>query len=742
MKFFKPAKLSLVLIVLLILIGTFAVWLFHRSGGPAKKVRNIVLISIDTCRADYLSCYGCLRQTTPNIDRIAREGILFSNVISPVPMTLPAHCSMLTGTIPPYHGVHDNYDYRLSQSNVTLAEILKENGFTTAAIISAFVLDSQFDIDQGFDTYNDRFEEEHVIEDLISERKGGETSQLAIKWLGEHKEEPFFLFLHYYDPHLDYNPPEPFASGFKDNLYAGEIAYADYCIGQVIEKLKELGLYDSSLIIIAGDHGEMLGEHGEEDHCYFIYQSAIKVPLIFKLPGQIESRKIDTLVSLIDIVPTVCSLLGIQRASQIQGIDLSGYFGGNKPGEQERYIYCESLTPTTYNANSLLGAVTSRWKYIQTTLPELYDITNDPQESNNLATTEPQQARILQDHLKQILEQTLRKTEAESKVELDEQARRRLESLGHVGGVKEDFKFDQNKNDPKDLLSFHKSDGRADILIAHQKYDDAKNLCEKMLAEWPGYLKGYSNLAKIAMKQYDFAGAASYLYQALKLDPNRHEIHANLGIAFTNLGEFDKAVEHCKKALGLWPKNPKALHTLATALEGLGRIDEAVEYYEKLMEFWSDKPDIPNRIGSLLAKQGRLDEAVIYFNKALAIDPQMSEAHYNLAQVLRRQDKPYQAIKHYNEALLYNPSMAAAYYCLGNVYLKLGQFNEAIEEYNKALDINPDFAEVHCNLGVALSKLNRFDEAIMHYNKALALKPNWQEALTNLAITKQQKAGR
>jgi len=222
-------------------------------------------------------------------------------------MTLPAHASMLTGTIPPYHGVHENIDYKLGPSHVTLAEMLHRSEFTTCAIIGAFVLDSQFGLNQGFEYYNDQFEK--PVEDAeIGERRGEETTDLALKWLGRHKDDPFALFLHYYDPHTMYDPPEPFASKFPDNLYAGEIAYTDYCIGQVIKKLKDLGLYKSALIIITSDHGEMLGEHGEEDHKYFIYQSAVKVPLIFKLPGRDKSLKIDAPVSIIDIVPTICEI--------------------------------------------------------------------------------------------------------------------------------------------------------------------------------------------------------------------------------------------------------------------------------------------------------------------------------------------------------------------------------------------------------------------------------------------------
>ena len=261
---YSGALIRLVLVGLVLLVGLSAglVWVFNGGGSPPGQIRNIVLISIDTCRADHLSCYGFTRKTTPNIDAVAEQGILFENVMAPVPLTFPAHSTMLTGTIPPHHGVRDNTKYRFVDSNLSLAEILKEKGFATAAVISAVVLSSEVGLDQGFDTYDDEFEDSLVSVGIV-QRRGEEVSRVGIEWLQQHRDEPFFLFLHYYDPHHDYSPPEPFASRFSDNLYAGEIAYTDYCIGQVIDQLKSLGLQDSTLLIITADHGELLGEHGD-----------------------------------------------------------------------------------------------------------------------------------------------------------------------------------------------------------------------------------------------------------------------------------------------------------------------------------------------------------------------------------------------------------------------------------------------------------------------------------------------
>ncbi|MHC4207633.1 MAG: sulfatase, partial [Planctomycetota bacterium] len=383
----RYSRLFWVAMLLLIVTAAVAIWLFLRP--QRQDIRNVVLISIDTCRSDYLSCYGYPRQTTPNIDQIADQGVLFENTISPVPITLPAHCTMMTGTIPPYHGVRNNIGYQLSQSDQTLAEMLSAEDFRTAAIVSAFVLDSKFGMAQGFETYNDRFVDvRHALSG--DERIGEETSRFALEWLDEHQSEKFFLFLHYYDPHDDYEAPEPFAAEYADNPYAGEIAYTDHCIGRVINKIKEAGLYDSSLIIITGDHGEMLGEHGELTHTYFVYQSAVKVPLIFKLPGQTKSRRIPDCVGLVDILPTICGLLGIDKSDGIQGRDLSPHFKGKPPFDKNRALYSESIVPTRYGANALMALTTERYKYIQSTRPELYDITRDPNEQNNLFEQQPE----------------------------------------------------------------------------------------------------------------------------------------------------------------------------------------------------------------------------------------------------------------------------------------------------------------------------------------------------------------
>lgn len=719
-------------------IGVIAAWFSRRFSHLPKEIRHIVLISIDTCRADYLSCYGYRRQTTPNIDKFAEESIVFTNVISPIPMTLPSHCSMLTGTIPPYHGIHDNFDYRLDESNVTLAEILKDNGFTTGAIISAFVLDSQFGLDQGFDSYNDKFEEEHMALN-ISERKGAEVNRFALEWLDQNKDEKFFMFLHYFDPHFGYEAPEPFASEFTDSPYAAEIAYTDDCIGQVIRKLKDLGLYDSSLIIITSDHGEMLGEHGENTHMYFIYQSAIKVPLIFKLPGRRKPERIDSPVGIIDIVPTICSALGIAIDPDVQGKDLFG----KSSADEDRYIYSESLYATRYGGNSLLGVVTERFKYIQTTRPELYDLVEDPREMKNLVTNQPQRARILQDALKQILEQSVRMSPigtggAESKLELDERSRKRLESLGYVAGsVTEDFDFDQSKEDPKDLIGFYTQDGRANTLILQKRYTEAKTICEKMVLERPQYVEAYLMLAKIATEQSDFAGSVSHLSRALEFDPERYELHSGLGAALTHLGKLEEALQYFEESARLRPGRPEVLINLGWAFYEQGRFDEAVAQYIKALEIEPERAETHFHLGKALARQGKLEEAVGCWNEALRLTAnqpvEQNSLRNDIAERLAAHGKLEQAIGLWNEIVQLDAENVAAHKSLGAAFLQQAELERAIAHLGKALQLAPDNYEIHHNIAMAFSRSGKHGKAVTHLRKALELKPDQVGTLNDLA---------
>jgi len=332
-----------------------------------------------------------------------------------------------------------------------------------------------------------------------------------------------FLFLHYYDPHDDYEAPEPFATKYADNSYAGEIAYTDYCIGQVIDKIKEVDLYDSSLIIITGDHGEMLGEHGELTHTYFVYKSAVKVPLIFKLPRQTKSRRVPHCAGIVDILPTICGILGIDIPDRIQGRDLSPYFKGKPSLDKNRSLYSESIVPTRYGANALMALTTDRYKYIQSTRPELYDIVQDPNEQNNLFEQQPERGAAFEHRLQLVLEQTLAKDTAGNQVGLTAQDLYRLESLGYVGGTNDQRKFDPNQDDAKDLIDFHVSFKQALMFEHKRQYAQSKQILRKLSLERPTFPETFLKLARIAFQEQKFEEALESFYASIKLSPNNSD---------------------------------------------------------------------------------------------------------------------------------------------------------------------------------------------------------------------------
>jgi arylsulfatase A-like enzyme len=614
------------LILPVILLAGAGIWFVVQQRSSVPAIRHVVLISLDTCRADYLSCYGYAQPTTPHIDALARQGYLFSHAMTPIPMTLPAHASMLTGTIPPHHGKHENMDVYFDPSHVTLAVLLKAKGYRTGGFVGAQVLNAKLGLDRGFDTYGDRFNQK--------ERRAEEVNRAAFAWLEKQKDSPVFLFLHYYDPHDAYEPPEPFAATFKDSPYAGEIAYTDHCIGQVIAKLKSLGMYESSLIIVTSDHGEMLGEHGENTHMFFIYQSALMVPMVFKLPGSNTAQRIDCLASIIDIVPTVCDLVNIDPPAGIQGMNLAQYFSNTPPQPEDRHFYCESFYPTKFGADSLFGLMSKRWKYIQTTRPELYDLQKDPGELTNLVEVLPQRARVLKDRLAQILAQTVRQEKARAEAPLDAVLLNHLRSLGYAAGgsVKEDYSFEQSGEDPKDIIVFHNGYRKVNDLLLQNKLADARTLVERLLKKKQHY--GLLFLAsQTALKQKDYKSSIHYMKKAIAIKPpGSSKDHYTLGIAYFECKQNKLSIKHFELALEFVIKeristieHVQVLNALAWAL--LTCPDQAIRNPSKALKLArqacglteSKRPLYLNTLAVAYAENNNLSEAIKISEKALAL---------------------------------------------------------------------------------------------------------------------------
>ena len=706
-----------------------------RSCNGAET-QNVLLISIDTLRADYLTSYGFPRETTPNIDDIAREGVLFKHVISPVPTTLPAHSSMLTGTIPPVHGMHDNLSYRLADANVTLAEMLGERGYTTGAIVSSFVLDSKFNLSQGFDTYDDRFEEEHKIL-LLSERKGDETTRLARQWLEDHRDENFFLFLHYYDPHHDYDPPEPFASRFADDLYAGEIAFADHGVGQVVDKLEELGLMDSTWIVVTSDHGEMLGEHrrARPRILHLSERARGAAHLQAAGPHRAEAGRPDGRAHR---HRTDASRHSRSRpapgGARRRPLPLLEPVPAKAPvpGKAKEF-YAQSLTPTRYyDTSALYGLVTSRWKYIQTTRPELYDLTSDPDEERDVAQEETDIAEAMKTRLAEILES--HRQEQENRIELDDASVRRLESLGYLarGSSAVELRFEQDKDDPKDWVDFYGDDQQATELVHEREYNRARPLAERMLRTHPDHVPALLLVAQIALGQEEPAEARYAYARAVALEPENENAHFGLARALTKHRATDEAIPHLRRAIELRPDYTEAKARLARALTEQGRIDEAATLLREAVAAEPDSVDAATQLGLALAAGGKFDEAMTHYRRALALDAGSAEAHFYLANTLVARQQPEEALDHFRQALRIDPERAAVRYRFGVALRELGKTNEATQQLEEALRIDPDLAPAHNELGVTLKQQGKPEEAARHYRRALALEPQLAAAHNNL----------
>jgi choline-sulfatase len=726
-----PGRTRLTLLGALVVAGLF-VEIVGSACRSQPGPRNVLLISIDTLRADYLSSYGFAQETTPNIDALAASGTRFENVISPVPLTLPAHSSMLTGMLPTRHGIHDNLGYRLSDEHTTLAELLRTHGFATGAIVSSFVLDSQFNLSQGFDSYDDAIGEEHKIA-YLNERKGDETTDLALRFLQAHRDEAFFLWVHYYDPHDDYDPPEPFRSRFGDDLYAGEVAFADEQVGRLVAKLSELELDDSTLVIVAGDHGEMLGEHEESTHGFFVYQSAIRVPLVFRWPGGVTPGTVSERVGLIDIVPTIAGLLGIAPPEEVQGRDLSSLLRGGEtiPGSR-RELYVESLTANRYyGARPLFGLLTEEFKYILTTRPELYDLSQDPHETTNVIGDRPRIAAGMKARLSELLAEG---SETDAGAGADEKTRRRLASLGYLSSHpgKKSFDLEAEGDDPKDWIAFYGKHQRLEKLTGRGEYDEARRLAGEMLEEKPSFAPAHLQLARIATAERDLPLAREHYEKALAIDPSNPGVHFNLGNILAELGDYQGAIERFRAAVTLDPEFSDAKARLELLLRKTGRLAEAASRPSAAAVPPGDPLQAALAEAARKAAAGAWPEAESALRRALELAPESGEAHYRLANLLAAKSQWKEAVAHFQRALEAAPSSAEVHHRLALALRETGAVEPALEHLREAARLAPDSAPIQSDLGRTLKQLGRPDEAITHFEKALELDPRLADTWNDL----------
>ncbi len=662
---------------------------------------NVILITVDTLRADRLGAYGSQRVATPNMDKLAAEGILFANAASTVPFTLPAHSSLMTGTYPPYHGVRENVGYVLGSSIPTLAEQMAASGRSTAGFVSAFVLDSRWGIGRGFDTYFDEFDlKENESANLAAvQRDGAETIAEAIRWLDTDPERPLFLWLHLFDPHDPYEPPEPFRSQYPNRPYEGEVAYADSLIGEFRRALEERNLLDTSLLILTGDHGEGLGQHREGFHGFFIYDSTVHVPLIVRLPGsELAGGVVDQAVSHVDRLPTILEVTGQPIPQQAQGRSLLPLLlGSSEATESERAVYSESMYPLLHYGWAPLRSIRQgQYKFIDAPNPELYDLAADPLEQNNILLDERRTSRQLKDHLDLLTDQFKSDEPVQAQpADLDEETLRQLQALGYVagsGGIAVDEEHAWDRADPKERIALHQLVMAAQSDLAKGELPKARQKLTDVLTTDPSVVDAHQMLGSIASQEESYQEAVDHFKGALEVRDDHVASIRGLAHAYRKLGMDEEALLGFQQLLSLEPGDTLATLGTVEILVELERSQEAIEVLEIATEREEPAPVLLNQLGELLTLEGRTPDAIAAFDRAIAAKPDLVPAQFNLAVLLEEQGESSRAVELYEKVVEQAPGHFQAQFNLGRLYGQMGDSARQQAMWEAAIASNPDFA--------------------------------------------------
>jgi arylsulfatase A-like enzyme/Flp pilus assembly protein TadD len=695
---------------------------------------NVILITLDTLRTDRLSCYGAARVDTPHIDALAREGVRFTNAASTVPFTLPAHSSIMTGTYPPYHGVRENVGALLGEDIPTLAERLREAGWATAGFVSAFVLDGRWGIGRGFDHYYDDFDlSEFDTPNMGSvQRTGDETVAEAVRWLDARPAgQPFFMWLHLYDPHEPYTPPEPYKTQYPDRPYDGEVAFTDSLIGDFRQALEERDLLEKSLVILTSDHGEGLGDHDEMFHGYYIYESTIHVALIVRPPFTANGgRVVDAPVSHVDLMPTVLDAVALSYPEIVHGRSLVPLMTGAQTNWQ-RGVYSESMYPLLhYGWAPLRSLRTDRFKLIDVPRPELYDLAEDRREERNLVEVQPNRALELESQLVDLRQGI--ESEAPSPdqaVELDEQTLAQLQALGYMagqGGVAVEEEEDVPRADPKDKLALHQkimaAQGRMELA------DNAIRILEEVLAEDETIVDAHHMLGRVATNQERFEDAIGHFQRALELDPNNTNSLSGLASSYAALKRFDEALVGFQRLIDLSGKDTNA--SLAIADIHVTREDyaEAAGVLEEAIAGGANQAIVYNKLGEVRVEQGRPDVAMPLFEKAVESAEKFPMPHFNIGVIHEERGDLGRAIAEYERAIELEPRFFRAQFNLGRLYGKIGQPERQQELWEASIESNPKFVQGHYYLAKLLMDTNgdlaRAEELV---RKGIELDPEHEE---------------
>jgi len=677
-------------------------WLVWRPL-PATVARgscagcNILLMTIDTLRADRVGAFGGTGQLTPTIDRLAREGLRFTRTYASAPLTLPSHASILTATAPPVHGVRNNSLFRLGEKLPTLATVLKAFGYRTGAFVGAFVLDARFGLNRGFDVYDDRYGEKPAGDATDgAERRAEDVVRPAAAWilqdsgLGELGSQtassqpsalsprpsvsPWFAWVHLYDPHEPYRAPEPYAS--QHEPYDAEIAYTDAMVGRLLADLRAAGQLDRTLVIVAADHGESLGEHGERTHGVFAYDVTMRVPWIVWGGARVPAGTSDALVRLIDLAPTTLDLLGLNAPSEFDGRSaLSTVTGGG--GTLTAYVEAMDAN-LTRNWAPLAGLVAGDYKLIDLPIPELYNLRSDPRETTNLYAAEPERARTLDSLLRGMTTSFASRGAAAQRTMLSADARQRLQSLGYVASSADPgARTFTDADDPKTLIGAAEELNRALATFNTGSRATGMAAVTAIIRAHPGFATASGIFASMQRTVGDLPGAIATLEDLVRRNV------------------ADQSV----------------MLVLANYLQELGALDRSAALMEAIIAAHPDYADAYNSLGVVYSRQGRHTEARRSYRRVLELDPTSATAYENLGVDEFAGGDLTGAGADLTRALNLDPRLAGAHNALAAVYMRQGRTADAIAAWKTAVQLDATLFDALYNLGTALDDAGRRDEA-------------------------------
>ena len=728
---------------------------------------NVLFVSVDTTRADHLGCYGHPQVKTPNIDRFAAEGTRFAWCISSAPLTLPSHATMLTGSYPFLHGARDNGFFKLAEENVTLTELFKEAGYATHAEVAALVLNHKYGLDQGFDSYGDVEPEQHEVRarkparsaDLDSsetgelevepephviaiERDAEEITTHGIELLREQarRDEPFFIFLHYFDPHFPHDAPERFTSAYEDGYYA-EIAYFDEQFGRLMDAVGDLGIADKTLVILTSDHGEGRGEHGEFTHSSFLYDSTLHVPLIMWCPGQIPAGQVvSTQVRLLDLAPTVVDFARLPRTAQMQGTSLLGVLA-EPTLDMELPCYAETMVPKTMFGYSQLRALrTNDWKYILAPRAELYEVAEDRLEVFNKAMVETERADAMRQELREIIADSPPPPGSRGAWRsMDAMEMRRMAALGYVSstltedptltsGSELDY-FEPLGINPRDRIEVVECMSSGLGAFRMGRYDLAEKIFQRFMELEPDNPVGPSYLGRTYTILEREDEAVEMLRRAVELRPAGYVDQRMLGKLLVKRREFDEAERCFRLASEYNPNDHESRINRGMILAAQERYDDALAEYNAVLTADAEMPRVHFLKGAALRRSGLLDQAVTSLTEAVRLDPRLVPAHEELATAHLQAGATDQAIAHLTGVIGEIPDAPRLQHKLGECHAAVGDTERAGQCFARVVELLPESAVAQQNLGTNLLVRGHAVAAIEHLRKALELRPEFPGAL-------------